>query len=96
MSGNAMRVGRHGAFEKPLNGGGNRLALKTKEKAWLESNCVILECEVGLGPFEENLIIRSVGFKVVICKRKKSPRREVFRSSAGASVLYPPFLGSFA
>ena len=26
----------------------------------------------------------------------KSPRREVVRSSAGASVVYPPFLGSFA
>ena len=28
--------------------------------------------------------------------RAKSPRREVVRSSAGASVVYPPFLGSFA
>ena len=27
---------------------------------------------------------------------KKSPRREVVRSSAGAGVVYPPFLGSFA
>ena len=27
---------------------------------------------------------------------RKSPRREVVRSSAGAGVLYPPFLGSFA
>ena len=27
---------------------------------------------------------------------RKSPRREVVRSSAGASVVYPPFLGSFA
>ena len=26
----------------------------------------------------------------------KSPRREVVRSSAGASVVYPPFLGLFA
>ena len=26
----------------------------------------------------------------------KSPRREVVRSSAGAGVIYPPFLGSFA
>ena len=26
----------------------------------------------------------------------KSPRREVVRSSAGAGVVYPPFLGSFA
>ena len=29
-------------------------------------------------------------------KKVKSPRREVVRSSAGASVVYPPFLGSFA
>ena len=28
--------------------------------------------------------------------RGKSPRREVVRSSAGASGVYPPFLGSFA
>ena len=28
--------------------------------------------------------------------KRKSPRREVVRSSAGASVVYPPFLGSFA
>ena len=27
---------------------------------------------------------------------RKSPRREVVRSSAGADVVYPPFLGSFA
>ena len=27
---------------------------------------------------------------------RKSPRREVVRSSAGAGVVYPPFLGSFA
>ena len=27
---------------------------------------------------------------------EKSPRREVVRSSAGAGVIYPPFLGSFA
>ena len=27
---------------------------------------------------------------------QKSPRREVVRSSAGASGVYPPFLGSFA
>ena len=27
---------------------------------------------------------------------KKSPRREVVRSSAGAGVIYPPFWGSFA
>ena len=26
----------------------------------------------------------------------KSPRREVVRSSVGAGVVYPPFLGSFA
>ena len=26
----------------------------------------------------------------------ESPRREVVRSSAGAAVVYPPFLGSFA
>ena len=26
----------------------------------------------------------------------KSPRREVVRSSAGAGIVYPPFLGSFA
>ena len=26
---------------------------------------------------------------------QKSPRREVVRSSAGAGVIYPPFLGSF-
>ena len=27
---------------------------------------------------------------------QETPRREVVRSSAGASVIYPPFLGSFA
>ena len=30
-----------------------------------------------------------------LCKLE-SPRREVVRSSAGASGVYPPFLGSFA
>ena len=29
-------------------------------------------------------------------RQRKSPRREVVRSSAGAGVIYPPFLGSFA
>ena len=29
-------------------------------------------------------------------KYSKSPRREVVGSSAGAGVIYPPFLGSFA
>ena len=29
-------------------------------------------------------------------RSRKSPRREVVRSSAGASGVYPPFLGSFA
>ena len=29
-------------------------------------------------------------------KPEESPRTEVVRSSAGASVVYPPFLGSFA
>ena len=29
-------------------------------------------------------------------KVAKSPRREVVRSSVGAGVLYPPFLGPFA
>ena len=32
----------------------------------------------------------------IVGKKTKSPRREVVRSSAGASVVYPPFLGSFA
>ena len=35
-------------------------------------------------------------FKLWHQRRRKSPRREVVRSSAGASVVYPPFLGSFA
>ena len=32
----------------------------------------------------------------LFCQTIKSPRREVVRSSAGAGVIYPPFLGSFA
>ena len=35
-------------------------------------------------------------FKVKWSRTKKSPRREVVRSSAGAGVVYPPFWGSFA
>ena len=34
--------------------------------------------------------------KVFIVTNCESPRREVVRSSAGVSGVYPPFLGSFA
>ena len=65
------------------------------KRADLRLCCSTWKSGVQFFPFPILKIVAQF-FPYCVLPDKKSPRREVVRSSAGAGVIYPPFLGSFA